>query len=114
MPEHLVLSARVTYSLLAAVALVGVLVFLSKVPLKYNVRNLFVRWPITLLTGMAFTLVVGLLTVMLAFVNGMSHLTEGSGHPGNVMILSDGATDELFSNLVYSDTSNIDRQSGVL
>jgi ABC-type lipoprotein release transport system permease subunit len=114
MPEHLVLSARVTYLLLGTVVVVGALIFLGKVPLKYNVRNLFVRWPITLLTGMAFVLVVGLLTVMLAFVNGMSHLTEGSGHPGNVMILSDGATDELFSNLVYSDTSNIDRQPGVI
>ena len=114
MPEHLQLSSGVIYGLLGAVVVVAVLVFLSKVPLKYNVRNLFVRWPITLLTGLAFTLVVGLLTVMLAFVNGMSHLTEGSGQPGNVMILSDGATDELFSNLAYSDTGNVDRQPGVL
>jgi ABC-type antimicrobial peptide transport system permease subunit len=29
----------------------------------------------------------------------MDRLTEGSGHPGNVLILSDGATDEAFSNL---------------
>src|SRR5215468_6779183 len=106
-------------SLKVLLPLAGVLVFLilliviSKVPLGYNIRNLFVRWPITLLTALAFTLVVGLLTVMLAFVNGMSRLTEGSGHPGNVMILSDGATDELFSNLAKSDTTNIERQPGV-
>jgi ABC-type lipoprotein release transport system permease subunit len=50
-------------------------------------------------TALAFTLVVGLVTTMLAFVRGMDRLTEGSGMPGNVMILSDGAVDETFSNL---------------
>lgn len=82
----------------------------GKVPFRYNVRNLAVRWPTTLLTGLAVTLVVFLLTVMLAFVVGMYRLTNGSGQPGNVMVLSDGATDELFSNLGYSDSSTIERE----
>ena len=73
-----------------------------------------VRWRTTLLTALAFTLVVALLTVMLAFVNGMYQLTEGSGQPGNVMVLSDGATDELFSNLGFRDISEIEYQPGVL
>ena len=38
---------------------------------SYNIRNLMVRWRTTLLTALAFTLVVALMTVMLAFVNGM-------------------------------------------
>ncbi len=70
-----------------------------KVPLRYNLRNLQVRWKTTLVTALAFTLVTGLLCIMLAFVKGMERLTEGSGHPGNVLVLSDGATDEVFSNL---------------
>ena len=37
------------------------------------------------------------MTVMLAFVNGMYALTKGSTVPGNVMVLADGATDEVFS-----------------
>lgn len=97
--------------------LVGVMLlcwFVGKVPLGYNLRNLGVRWRTTLLTALAFTLVVSLLVVMLAFVNGMQRMTEQSGQPGNVVILSDGAVDELFSNLSYSDTSDIERQSGVL
>jgi putative ABC transport system permease protein len=114
MLEILHLSPPVVIPLATVLVLVALLVGISKVPLGYNIRNLMVRWPITLLTALAFTLVVSLLTVMLAFVNGMSRLTEASGHPGNVMILSDGATDELFSNLAYSDTSNVDRQPGVL
>src|SRR5260370_35895825 len=77
--------------------------FLAKVPLNYTVRNLLVRWRTTLLTALAFTLVVALMTVMLAFVNGMTALTQSSGVPGNIMILADGATDEVFSDLGYGD-----------
>src|SRR5262249_38387360 len=73
-----------------------------------------VRWPTTLLTALAFTLVIALLTVMLAFVNGMYRLTAGSGHPGNVIVLSDGATDELFSNMAYDDRGDVERHPLVL
>jgi putative ABC transport system permease protein len=92
---------------LIAVLLILALVASGKIPLRYNVRNLAVRWKTTLMTGLAFTLVVGLLTVMLAFVNGMRQLTENSGHPDNVIVLSEGATDEAFSNLGFSDTSDL-------
>ncbi len=72
---------------------------IPKVPLNYNLRNLTLRWKTTVMTALAFTLVTALLTVLLAFVNGMNHLTEGSGQPGNVIVLSDGATDEVMSKL---------------
>lgn len=72
---------------------------ITLVPLRYNVRNLQNRWKTTLVTALAFTLVTALLTFMLSFVKGMDRLTESSGNPGNVMVLSDGATDEAFSNL---------------
>jgi putative ABC transport system permease protein len=87
---------------------------MAKMILRYNVRNLFVRWRITLLTALAFTLVIGLLIVMRAFVNGMYKLTEGSGDPANVLVLADGATDELFSNLGYGDIKEIELRDGVL
>jgi putative ABC transport system permease protein len=112
--KSLPVSPAILISLAVVIGLFITLVLIGKVPLGYNVRNLLVRWRITLMTALAFTLVVSLLTVMLAFVNGMNHITESSGQPGNVIILSDGATDELFSNLQYSDTGNVDRQKGVL
>ena len=93
---------------------IGVIVLLQvtgvirKVPYSYSVRNIIVRWRITFMTGLAFTLVVGLMTVLLAFVNGMYKLTESSGIPGNVIVLTDGATDELFSNLKYGDVGNME------
>src|SRR5437588_279737 len=92
----------------------GVLLAIGKVPLNYNLRNLLVRWRVTLLTALAFTLVVSLLTVMLAFVNGMKRLTDASGQPGNVIVLSNGANDEAFSSMSIQDTANLDRQPGVL
>jgi cell division protein FtsX len=89
---------------------VAILVAIGSVPLRYNVRNLVVRWWITLLTAIAFTVVVGLLTVLLGFVNGMYKLTADSGQPGNVIILADGATEEVFSNLGYNDVALVERE----
>lgn len=73
------------------------------IPIRYNYRNLLVRWRTTLLTAVGFTLVVALLVVMLAFVRGLASLAENSGHPGNVIILKDGANDELFSEINIDD-----------
>ena len=97
----------------AAALLLTLLLLLGKVPLRYNFRNLTVRWKTTAMTALAFTLVISLLTVMLAFVNGMYRLTEASGHPENVILLSDGATDEVFSNLKPVDLGDVDHQPGI-
>ncbi|MCU0876483.1 MAG: ABC transporter permease [Pirellulaceae bacterium] len=99
------LAMGVVFALLLAV--------LGRVPLRYNVRNLQVRWTTTGLTAVAFVIVLGLLTMMLAFVNGMYKLTEQSGQPGNVLVLSEGSTDESFSNLGFSDVGDIELQPGV-
>jgi hypothetical protein len=85
--------------LLGGLALIVALLAVGKVPLSYNVRNLVTRWKTSIVTALAFTVVIGLLTYMMAFVAGMNKLTEGSGQPGNVIALSDGATDEAFSNI---------------
>ena len=97
----------------SAAGLIVVLILLSKVPLSYNLQNLFVRWRTTLLTGIAFTLVLSLLTVMLAFVKGMYTLTQSSGQPRNVLVLAEGATDEGFSNLPSSAVGDIESQEAV-
>src|SRR4051794_1244685 len=73
------------------------------IPLRYNYRNLLVRWKTTMLTAVGFTLVVALLVVMLAFIEGLRELAKNAGHPGNIIVLSDGANDELFSSLNIDD-----------
>jgi putative ABC transport system permease protein len=88
--------------------LVLVLLAINRVPLNYTLRNLTLRWLTTLMTALAFTLVVGLMVVMLAFTTGMQRMTEGSGQPGNVIVLAEGAIDEAFSNLNASDLGEIE------
>ncbi|MCI0641654.1 MAG: ABC transporter permease [Gemmataceae bacterium] len=95
-----IIAVIVVASILASLFAVGVAVApVHKVPIRYNLRNMQVRWKTSLVTALAFTIVVGLLTVMLAFVKGMDRLTQDSGVPGNVLVLADGATDEAWSNL---------------
>jgi ABC-type lipoprotein release transport system permease subunit len=105
------------FQLLALAAPVCLAVLLGAgraVPWRYNLRNLAVRWRTTLATALAFILVVALLLAMLAFVNGLTRLVEGTGHPGNVLVLSAGATDELVSSLALADVGDIENQPGIL
>jgi putative ABC transport system permease protein len=88
-----------------------ILLFIGRVPLTYNTRNLIVRWRIAALTAIVFTAVVGLLTGLLAFVNGMYALAADSGQPGNVLVLAEGQNDEVVSNLGYSDVAMIERET---
>ncbi len=95
-------------SLAIALVLLAALLLAGKVPLSYNVRNLTVRWKTTLLTALAFTAVIALLTVMMAFVHGMRKLSSQTGQPGNVLVLADGATDEVISNLTIGDLADLE------
>ncbi len=104
----------ILYCLMGFTLFMAVFAWLAKVPIKYNLRNLLVRWQVTLMMVLAFVLQVGVLIFMFAFVNGMYKLTEGSGVPGNVIVLSDGATDEVFSNLGFADTSDVELHPTVL
>ncbi|HTN75608.1 MAG TPA: ABC transporter permease [Pirellulaceae bacterium] len=113
LPRLLDIDPRIWIPLAALLVIIALLALLGKVPLSYVFGNLAVRWHTTFLTALAFTLVISLLTVMLAFVNGMYALTKGSGHPENVIILSEGATDEGFSNLGYGDVGEIENQPGI-
>ena len=91
------------------------LLLIGRVPLAYNIRYLWVRRRDTALTALAFTVVVALVVVLLAFVNGMYKLNESTGIPGNVLVLADGATDEIFSNLGYSGgITNLEKEEVAL
>lgn len=103
-------------SLIPLVSAVGLMIMLTlwgRVPLRYNLRNLSVRWITTLLTAIGFVAVIGLLTVMLAFVNGMVELTKSSGQPGNVLVISEGFQDETFSTLYIDIVQDVVLQPGI-
>jgi hypothetical protein len=100
--------------LAVAAVVMGALLFAGKVPLRYNLRNLCVRWKTTALTALAFTVVIALLMFMHAFARGITRLSEKSGQPANVICLSAGAGDEVYSNLPLGETSHLALQEGVV
>lgn len=107
-------SSPILKGIFAAAGLVVLLLLaVGKVPLSYNLMNLTTRWLTTLLTIGSFVLVIGIQIVLLAFVNGMYTMTESSGQPGNVMLMSEGSTDEAFSSLKSSDGSEIETLDGI-
>ena len=110
LPTTLVTSWPFVFLVMYATDLV-LLLLIGKVPLAYNFRYLWVRRRDTLLTALAFTVVVALVVILLAFVNGMYKLNESTGVPGNVLVMSEGSTDELFSNLSpRTDGNNVERR----
>lgn len=99
------------------VAFMGLLVVIvtqSKIPIGYNMRNLTVRYRTTLLTAIAFTMVIGVLTFLMGFINGLKYLTQSTGNPSNVIVLSQGSTDEGISNLPFENMGDIAQQEGVV
>ena len=91
-----------------SIAFVLVLLLVNRVPLNYTLRNLTVRWITSALTLVAFVIVVGLMVVMLAFTTGMKRMTEGSGEPSNVLVLSEGSDDEVVSTITAEAASDLE------
>lgn len=70
-----------------------------KLPITYNLRNLWVRRTTSVMTALGIALTVAVLLAILALVNGLATAFEGTGHPENVLVLRSGADSELVSNL---------------
>ncbi len=83
------------------------------IPISYNYRNLVVRWKTTLITASGFMLVVTALIVMLAFVNGVQSVCAQSGQPENVIVLKEGTTDEVLSEMGERLVRRIELTPGV-
>jgi len=89
------------------------IVYFAKIPIGYNLRNLIVRYRTTLLTSVAFILVTGVLTGLMGFINGLKRLAQATGNPANVIVLSQGSTEEAVSNLAFESMGDIAQQEGV-
>jgi hypothetical protein len=64
------------------------------IPLRYNIRSLFVRRTTTLMTGFAVALVVMILFMILGFLAGLRDTVLATGRSGNWILLSRGVTSE--------------------
>ena len=66
-------------------------------PLSYNVRNLRVRWQVTLLAVMGIALVVAALAVLMAMSEGFAVALRSTGRKDNAIIVQRGSASELTS-----------------
>ena len=69
------------------------------IPLKYNVRNLFVRRVTTTLTVLGIGLVVAVFLSVMALGEGISKVFTTSGSDKNVLVLRQNSQSELQSGI---------------
>jgi len=67
------------------------------VPIKYNVRNVFVRWRATVATVLGVALVVAVYVLVQSMASGLERSSRNTGDPRNVMIVRKGSTAESSS-----------------
>lgn len=81
------------------------------IPVKYNVRNLRVRWVTTLMTVIGTGLVVWATVLTFGLTDGLEHAIRITGDPLDLIVLRKGTTEETSSNIeqnVAKELSNLD------
>jgi putative ABC transport system permease protein len=76
-------------------------------PLSYNVRNVIVRWKVTLLALAGIALVVGVLIALTAMANGFTKALAATGSPDNAIVTQRGSASELSSGFSRDNASMI-------
>jgi putative ABC transport system permease protein len=66
-------------------------------PLKYNVRNVFVRWRSTVATILGIALVVAVYMLVQSLAVGLEKSSANTGDPRNILIVRKGSTAESSS-----------------
>ncbi len=64
------------------------------IPIKYNVRNLRIRWKTTVMTMLGTGLVVWSSCVLFGLVDGLEHSLNISGDPLDLIVMRHGSTNE--------------------
>ena len=76
-------------------------------PISYNVRNIIVRWKVTLLALAGISLVVGVLIALTAMANGFSKALAATGSADNAIVTQRGSASELTSGMSRDNASMI-------
>ena len=84
------------------------------IPLKYNVRNLFVRKITTALTVLGIGLVVAVFLAVMALGEGLTRVFKSSGSDKNVLVLRQNSQSELQSGLSREQIPLVTTLPGVL
>lgn len=76
-------------------------------PLAYNIRNVTVRWKVTLLALVGISLVVAVLIALTAMANGFREALRATGSPDNAIVTQRGSASELSSGFSRDNASTI-------
>jgi putative ABC transport system permease protein len=83
------------------------------IPLKYNVRNLRVRWVNTLMTVLGTGLIVWSSCILFSMVDGLQHSQMVSGDPLDLVVLRKGSSDETTSGYDLSKADELATLNGI-
>jgi putative ABC transport system permease protein len=83
------------------------------IPLKYNVRNLRVRWVNTTMTILGTGLVVWSSCILFGLVDGLQHSLTVSGDPHDLVILRKGSSTETTSGFTSGKADDIATLGGI-
>jgi putative ABC transport system permease protein len=83
------------------------------IPLKYNLRNLRVRWRSTLATVLGVGLVVMVFIFVRSLARGMEATYINTGDPRNLIVLRKGSTAESSSQISRDEARRIQYLSGI-
>lgn len=83
------------------------------IPVKYNVRNLAVRWVTTLMTVIATGLVVWATVLTFGLTDGLEHALRISGEPLDLIVMRKGSTEETSSSITPQQAREIANLDGI-
>src|SRR3954471_17964226 len=83
------------------------------VPLKYNVRNLRVRWVNTMMTVLGTSLIVWSSCGLFSLVEGLEHSLKISGDPLDLIVLRKGSSSETVSGIGMETADRIMNLGGI-
>ena len=83
------------------------------IPLKYNLRNLFVRKTTTLFTAGSIALTVAVFLTMMALVNGLRSAFISTGNQRNMIVLRQNSDTETNSTVAPADFQKVKYLEGV-
>ncbi len=84
------------------------------IPLKYNVRNLRVRWKTTLMTVLGTGLVVWSSCILFGLVEGLEHSLTISGDPLDLIVMRKGSSTETTGGFETSKADDVILLPGIL
>src|SRR5438132_840158 len=83
-------------------------------PIRYNLRNLIVRRGTTLATAFTIGLTVAVFLMVMALAHGIDLTLTSSGEPLNLIILRNGSTAEMMSDVSRDNLNNLIYLDGVV